>query len=403
MTERHVLERLAAANLDAEIWWDSSPLVFPGWAAEQVAAAPPERRDTVRAQMARLFDPAAPARSLFRGVTTNPPLSLQALRSDPDRWAAVVRGLREAHPQADVETIAWETYAEVVRRGAEAVAPIWTATGGRQGYLSAQVDPRCAVDADRMLAQGLALAAVADNVMVKVPGTKAGYAVIEELTARGIATNNTLAFTVPQFLAAMTAVERGLARARSDGVSLHRWRSVISHMSARYGDLGDLAAQAQARALPLGEADVRHAEIAIFKRACQLARERGYPGRMLLCSVRLGPATGDDHATCWHLEHVAGAAVVYTCPPAFIADLARVGDRLRAFDPHAIDAPPPADVLARLRRLPYFTEAYEPDGLAPEAFERHGALVETVAQFSRAMRGVVDFVARSLAPPAAAG
>ncbi len=62
------------------------------------------------------------------------------------------------------------------------------------GYLSGQVDPRDCYNADRMLKQALDIAQISPNIMVKVPGTREGYEVIEKLTARGIATNNTLVF-----------------------------------------------------------------------------------------------------------------------------------------------------------------------------------------------------------------
>ena len=35
----HPLEQLAATNPDAEIWWDSSPLIFPSWKEETLAKA----------------------------------------------------------------------------------------------------------------------------------------------------------------------------------------------------------------------------------------------------------------------------------------------------------------------------------------------------------------------------
>jgi hypothetical protein len=32
MSEKGILEKLQEANMDAEIWWDSSPLVYRSWA-----------------------------------------------------------------------------------------------------------------------------------------------------------------------------------------------------------------------------------------------------------------------------------------------------------------------------------------------------------------------------------
>ena len=65
--------------------------------------------------------------------------------------------------------------------------PLFEASGYKQGFLSGQVDPRSCFDYDAMLAQALEIHAVNPNVMVKCPGTKQGYQLIEELTSRGIA------------------------------------------------------------------------------------------------------------------------------------------------------------------------------------------------------------------------
>ena len=48
------------------------------------------------------------------------------------------------------------------------------------------------------LAQALELANLSPNVMIKVPGSKEGYEVLKFLTSRGISTNNTLTFVLPQ-------------------------------------------------------------------------------------------------------------------------------------------------------------------------------------------------------------
>src|SRR5208337_2906036 len=85
--------------------------------------------------------------------------------------------------------------------------------------------------------------------------------------------------------------------------------------------LGDLQKEAAERDIELSEAEVRWAEIAIFKKACRLVDENtAYPGKMLLCSMRLSPIVNGE-LRCWHLEKVAGANIVYTCPPILIEGL----------------------------------------------------------------------------------
>ena len=245
-----------------------------------------------------------------------------------------------------------------------------------------------------MFAQALDLAQLSPNIMIKCPGSREGYELIRRLTARGIATNNTLAFTVPQFIACMEAVQDGLKIATKNNVDLFRWRSVITHMSARYGTLGDLRSQAESRGIELSEADVRWAELSIFKRGYGILQEKGYPNKMLICSMRISPPTDDGTAASWHIEKVAGGDIVYTCPPKYIGELMEVEDRLRAFDPEAIHEAPPPKTLDKLLRLPYFAKAYEPEGMVPSEFNQHAALIATAAEFSTATRGMVDFVAQ---------
>jgi len=394
MSDRNILEKLQEANLDAEIWWDSSPLVYRNWAASTVKKAPEEKRESWRRQLNRLFDPDNPEKTLFRGVTTNPPLSFSAIKDNPEFWAEIVRGLIREHPEKGIEEIFWMTYTQIVKRGAECFLPVWEKSEHSYGYLSGQVDPRDLYDVERMFAQALELAELSPNVMIKCPGSREGYELIERLTAKGIATNNTLAFTVPQYVACMEAVQRGLEKARKDGVDMFRWRSVITHMSARYGTLGDLTTQAEARGIELSEADIRWAELAIFKRGYKILEEKGYPNKMLMCSMRISPPMGDDRAASWHIEKIAGGDVVYTCPPKYIVELMEVEDKLDELNPEAIYEEPPRETMDKLLRLPYFVQAYEPDGMTRDDFNKQGALVATAAEFSKATRATVDFVAQ---------
>lgn len=395
----HILEKLAATNPDCEIWWDSSPLVYESWKKGVLSSAPAAKRAAWEAQLTRLFDPAtiaAEGTMGFGGVTTNPPLSLQAIQNDPDFWMHEIRRIAAENPADDVEGIYWKTYLEVVRRSAEMILPVYDASNGQYGYLSGQVDPRFVTDYDLMLAQGLELAALGRNVMVKIPGSAEGYRVIEELTARGISTNNTTSFTVPQYVECMDAVNRGLERAREAGIDLSRWRSVITHMSARLGNVGDLKIQADLRGIALTPEEILHGEIAVLKRAYHHGKRTGHPSKMLQCSMRVTDEGEGGSASSWHISKIAGGDFVYTCPPGYIAQLMQAEDRLPDFDAKSIDEEPPAEVIEKLRQLPYFRQAYDFDGMLPAEFSRFGAFAATANEFAAATRRTVDFVARAL-------
>jgi transaldolase len=380
------VERLAAVHPGTEIWWDSSPLVYETWRENMLEAAAPDERDELEAALLRLWDPSHPEATLFRGVTTNPPLSLAAMRDDPQRWATWIRSYRATHPEANDEEMFWATYREVVRLGASLFMPLYLASGYRDGHISAQVDPRKAFDTETMLRQALELSTISPNVMIKVPGSREGLPVLRELTRRGISTNCTLAYTVAQFVAVAENVQAGLLEARADGVDLTGWKSVVTDMSARWEAAPEFEADAQEHGIELSGEDRRWAGIAVFKRAFRLYRERAYPSKMLMCSVRVGP---EEHG-CWHLEHTAGADVVFTLPPAFLTDFIPQCEAL-SFKPR-IWEDIPREVMTRLEKIPYFTRGYEPDGLTVDEFNDLPCLQSTVREFSKATDGMVSFV-----------
>jgi transaldolase len=398
MTE-HVLERLAKTNPESEIWWDSSPLIYQSWKEDVLSKDPDPAASGWEQQLLRLLDPQAieaEGRMGFRGVTTNPPLSLQAIKLAPDVWASRIRQIAKDHPGADVEGVYWATYLELVRKGAEMILPVYRASGGKYGLISGQVDPRWVRDGRRMLEQGLQIAAQAENVMVKIPGSKEGYEVIEELTARGISTNNTTSFTVPQYIRCMSAVSAGLLRAKANGVNLSRWRSVITHMSARLGELGDWRNEAKARDIELSLSEIRDGEEAVLKRAYHFGKANKHPSKMLQCSMRIEKDDRTGKTVSRHLQDFGGSDMVYTCPPGFVAGLMSVQDELEPFDHKAIDREPRKESVEKLLKLPSFRAAYEFEGMGPDEFAHYGAFKATETEFAAATRQTVDFVRKTL-------
>ena len=71
-----------------------------------------------------------------------------------------------------------------------------------EGPVSAEV---VAVDADGMVSEGVDLAKIADNIVVKVPMLEAGMVAVRRLAAQGIKTNVTLCFSSVQCLIAAKA------------------------------------------------------------------------------------------------------------------------------------------------------------------------------------------------------
>ena len=391
MKDPNLFEDLVAVSPGMEIWWDSSPVIFGNWCEKMLAKADDADKASLKAQFARMYNTSDPMSQLFRGVTTNPPLSLAAFKDDPPRWEKVAKKVLADNQGLDTEGLFWVLYKEVVKQGSDMFLPLFEASGYKEGFLSGQVDPRSAFDGEAMLAQALEIHAVNPNVMVKVPGTAEGYEIIEELTSRGIATNNTLTFVLSQLLDCAKSVMRGLEKAKANGVDLSKWRSVITHMEARYGDLGGLREFGAEAGVEVSEADVRYAELAIFKKAYRTLKERNYQSKMLSCSLRLGP-TIDGKQQIWHLEEKAGASVVVTCPPSLIDEVINFPhpEDIK-FKPNQIDVDPPADVMEKLLKIPYFARAYDEDGYTRAEYNTHPALVKTHEAFSKATNEMVAF------------
>lgn len=388
---KNILEKLADTNPEAEIWWDSSPLVYPSWKEETLAAAPEAKKADWEAQLTRFYEPDNAAEMGFRGVTTNPPLSLQAVQLDPAGWTKLVKDIAASDRSLDVEGVYWKMYLHLVKLGADAIRPKFEASGYKYGMLSGQVDPRFVTDGEAMLEQGLSIAAMGDNVMVKLPGSKEGYEVLEELTARGISTNNTTSFAVAQYTRCRAAVTAGLLRAEAAGVDLSKWRSVITHMSSRLGEKGDWKTQAKERGIELSLDEIRDGEEAVLKRAYWHGKNTGHPSKMLQCSMRV-EKDKDGNTVSRHIEDFAGSDMVYTCPPSYIKQLMDVEDELAPLDPKAIEREPNPASIEKLMKLPSFRQAYEFEGMKPHEFSQFGSFQATATEFATATRATVDFV-----------
>lgn len=389
------VERLAKTHQDLEIWWDSSPLVYSQWVQKMLnAAEEPSQKTLLKEQFTRLYNEESPDMSVFRGCTTNPPLSWGAIQSDPAFWGGWVDDLIRANPGLDLKELVWLTYKEVVKRGAEMYMPIFEASKGRFGWISGQLDPRLFTETERMVSDAEELSALCPNVMIKVPASMQGIEVVKVLTSKGISTNTTVCFTLPQIMASANAAMEGIKLAGSNGVDLSRWRAVITMMIGRLTEQETLDIQAARRDIQLSWQDKHWFGIAVFRRAYHLLTEGGYASKMLACSMRAGPVVAGK-MRFWDVQKLAGGDIVYTCPPYVLEPLFEFGDEL-IFKPE-IDEEVPHEVMEKLMKIPYCIQAYDPNGLELEQFNTHPSTISTVETFSKGFAGLEGFIEERIA------
>lgn len=388
------VERLIKTNPDMEIWWDSSPLIFKGWVEKLVNAAEPSRKAPLKEQLLRLYNAEDPAKSVFRGCTTNPPLSWGAVQSDPKYWGDWIAKQSQTNPGLDQKKLAWVTYKEIVKRGAEMFLPIYEASHGRFGWISGQLDPRLFTEVDQMVKDADELRALGANVMVKVPASMQGMEVLRILASKGISTNTTTCFTLPQIMASADATMAGMKLAEKNKVDLSKWRAVITMMIGRLTEHEVLDMQAERKNIKLSWQDKHWYGIAVFRRAYRILTEGGYPSKMLACSMRAGPLVAGK-MQYWDLQKLAGGDIVYTCPPYVLEPLFDAGDDMQ-FRPE-IEEPVPQDVMDKMLQIPYAIQAYDPNGLALEQFNTHPATISTVEMFTKAFSSLEGFAAEHIA------
>jgi transaldolase len=384
-----VLERLTQVNPGMEIWWDSSPLVFKPWVKKMVEAAPPARKAVLEEQLNRIYVLDDPAKSLIRGCTTNPPLSLTAVKSDPEMWNEWIDNLIVTNPGLSQHEYFWLTYREVIKRGAEMMLPIWQASGGRYGYISGQLDPRLITETEKMIEMAKEIRAIAPNVMIKVPASTQGVEVVKVLSSMAIPTNVTTCFTLPQIWAVANAAKEGVALGEKNKVDMSNWRAVITMMIGRLTEHPVLDQQAARRGITLTWSDKHWLGIYVFRKAYQLLQENAMPSKMLACSMRDGPMVGGKFHF-WDVEKIAGD-IVYTMPPYVLEPLFNRCEDI-AFEEELLYDDVPSEVLYKMSKIPYVLQSWDENGMEIDQFNNHPATVATAELFSKASAGLEEYV-----------
>ncbi|WGW13730.1 transaldolase [Saxibacter everestensis] len=169
------------------------------------------------------------------GVTTNPTIFAAAL-ANGEAYTDQVRELAAAGTDdAAVEKAVFEITTADVSAAADVFAPVAERTGGEDGKVSIEVDPRLARDTDGTIAMAKQLweRIGKNNVHIKIPATVEGLPAITAAIAEGISVNVTLIFTLERYRHVVEAYLAGLEKAKEKGLDLSSIHSVASIFISR--------------------------------------------------------------------------------------------------------------------------------------------------------------------------
>jgi transaldolase len=180
------------------------------------------------------------AEDALAGVTSNPTIFFKAISESP-RYREELATL-----ERDTSLTAEHRYERLavadIQRACELFHPLYVRSEGEDGYVSLEVSPALAHDAEGTVEAALRLKALVNrpNLLMKVPATKQGLVAIEALIGQGCSVNVTLMFSLDHVRdvsrAYMNGIERWIARSGADPRPI---KSVASLFLSRVDTLVD--------------------------------------------------------------------------------------------------------------------------------------------------------------------
>lgn len=172
------------------------------------------------------------------GVTTNPTIFANAIGSGTGYANRIADCARVG--KTSEQTVFTLMCADVAD-ACDVLAPVFEASGGRDGRVSIEVSPTLSRDTAGTVEQALQLWQQVDrpNAMIKIPATVEGIEAISEVIGAGISVNVTLIFSLTRYRRVIDAYLRGLELARAAGHDISRIHSVASFFVSRVDTLVD--------------------------------------------------------------------------------------------------------------------------------------------------------------------
>jgi transaldolase len=166
------------------------------------------------------------------GVTSNPTIFQKAM-SEGEWYDEQIREVIKE--EDDLKEVFLQLAITDIEEACDLFRSVWDEGGGKDGYVSMEVDPNLAYDTSATIEEAARFHDWVErpNLYVKIPATEPGLPAIEEMIARGRNINVTLIFSLERHKEVAEAYIRGLERLAEAGGDLSTVGSVASYFVSR--------------------------------------------------------------------------------------------------------------------------------------------------------------------------
>jgi len=303
-------------------------------------------RETTRdGQLQRLID-----EDSVVGATSNPSIFQKAMTAGE----AYDEQLRELDPEMAIKDVFWTLAEQDIKDACDLFRPIWDGGGGRDGYVSLEVDPGLAYDTLATFREAMHLHEIVErrNLMVKIPATKPGLAAIEDVISKGKSINVTLIFSLRRYEEVAESYIRGLERLVAEGGDPTSVASVASFFVSRIDTeadkrLDELGSHDELKGkLAVANAKLayqRYKEIFAGPRWEYLQSKGATPQRVLWASTSV---KNPGYRDTMYVEELIGPDTVNTMPEETIRDFQDHGEPRARLESELVQARNVFDDLA---------------------------------------------------------
>jgi transaldolase len=268
----------------------------------------------------------------LRGVTSNPTIFEHALVGSDDYDL----GLSTLADSALSDRAVFETLAiQDVQEAADVLRPVYRATDGADGFVSLEVSPDVARDANATVDEARRLWQFVDrpNVMIKIPGTREAWPAIERCLRYGININVTLLFALEHYEAVAEAYLSALETRLAMGLPIARVASAASLFVSRVDTEVDRRIDAAGGALASlrGRTAIANAQL-VYAQFLELSESQRWKtleaaGAKLQRPLWASMGTKDPaYSDIRYVQALIGPHTITTLPP----------DTLRRFEDHGV-------------------------------------------------------------------